>query len=238
METITKNAIKPSLFFSACTIMLTASAPAQTAIIINEIDYDQAGSDIAEFIELYNTSPGPVSLSGYSIDLVNGSSGSTYNSFDLNSHSIDANGYLVLCGDATTVANCTINLASSSWLQNGGSDGDAIALLREGTLVDSVVYEGIGNHLASLAEGGSFASADSSSITASIARLPNGTDTDFNAGDFGSACLTPGGSNIGGSGDCSIPVNPVPVPAAAWLFGSGLIGLIGISRRNRHHLPA
>jgi hypothetical protein len=26
-------------------------------------------------------------------------------------------------------------------------------------------------------------------------------------------------------------VNPVPVPAAAWLFGSGLLGLIGVARR-------
>ena len=28
-------------------------------------------------------------------------------------------------------------------------------------------------------------------------------------------------------------VNPVPVPAAVWLLGSGLLGLIGIRRRNR-----
>ena len=27
------------------------------------------------------------------------------------------------------------------------------------------------------------------------------------------------------------PVNPVPVPAAAWLFGSGLLGLAGVARR-------
>ena len=28
-------------------------------------------------------------------------------------------------------------------------------------------------------------------------------------------------------------VNPVPVPAAVWLFGSGLIGLIGLARRKK-----
>jgi hypothetical protein len=31
--------------------------------------------------------------------------------------------------------------------------------------------------------------------------------------------------------DFSIGVTAIPVPAAAWLFGSGLIGLIGLARR-------
>jgi len=30
-----------------------------------------------------------------------------------------------------------------------------------------------------------------------------------------------------------VDVNPVPVPAAVWLFGSGLIGLAGIARRKK-----
>ena len=32
-------------------------------------------------------------------------------------------------------------------------------------------------------------------------------------------------------GDMSVNVSEVPVPAAAWLFGSGLVGLIGLARR-------
>ncbi len=36
--------------------------------------------------------------------------------------------------------------------------------------------------------------------------------------------------NLGG---ISLNISSVPVPAAAWLFGSGLIGLIGVARRSR-----
>jgi len=31
-----------------------------------------------------------------------------------------------------------------------------------------------------------------------------------------------------------VAINPVPVPAAAWLFGSGLLGLLGIARRTKY----
>jgi hypothetical protein len=36
--------------------------------------------------------------------------------------------------------------------------------------------------------------------------------------------------NIGGF-ELVIDVTPVPVPAAVWLFGSGLLGLVGVARR-------
>ena len=34
-------------------------------------------------------------------------------------------------------------------------------------------------------------------------------------------------------GTVGVTVNPVPVPAAVWLFGSGLIGLVAMARRKR-----
>lgn len=45
------------------------------------------------------------------------------------------------------------------------------------------------------------------------------------------------GVNVGGSGvreiNGRIHISAVPIPAAFWLFGSGLLGLIGISRRKK-----
>lgn len=35
-------------------------------------------------------------------------------------------------------------------------------------------------------------------------------------------------------GAIGLIVNPVPVPAAAWLFGSGLLALAGVARRRKH----
>jgi hypothetical protein len=215
----------------AGTLCMSTATSAHAAIVINEIDYDQPGSDTAEFVELFNSSVNSVSLDGYTLDLINGSNGSSYNTFDLSGLTIPANGYLVLCDNTLAVANCDRDIAASGWIQNGGADGDAIALSFVSALVDTVTYENTGSYLGYYAEGNSFAGDDSNTITMSIARLPNGMDSDFNAADFGSACITPGSANIGGTGDCSFSVSPVPVPAAVWLFGSGLVGLIGVSRR-------
>lgn len=231
MDIKLKHTINPVNAVGTGVLLLGLEASCHAAVIINEIDYDQPGSDTAEFIELFNPDINPVTLDGYSLVLVNGSNGSSYSAFDLAGLTMPAKGYLVVCGDTQAVANCTIDVSTGGWIQNGGSAGDAIALLLGNMLVDSAAYENIGSFLGQYGEGNSFTLPDSNSITMSVARLPNGTDTNINASDFNSACITPGSANISGSGDCSVSLNPVPVPAAMWLFGSGLIGLMGIGRR-------
>jgi predicted extracellular nuclease len=112
------------------------------AIVINEFDYDQPGSDTAEFIELFNTGNTAVSLDDYTIKLINGSNASTYRTINLSGLSINTNEYFVICNDAGTVANCNYNFtSSSSWLQNGSPD--AITLFENNSLLDSVSYEGL-----------------------------------------------------------------------------------------------
>ena len=56
---------------------LAASAPQalSTTVVINEVDYDQAGTDAAEYLELKNVSSSAIALDPYVVELVNGASG-------------------------------------------------------------------------------------------------------------------------------------------------------------------
>ncbi len=198
------------------------------AIVINEIDYDQAGTDIAEFIELFNSGTSAVPLDNYSVDLINGSTSLSYRTIDLSGFNIAANGYFVMCGDTSLVANCDYSFTTTSgWFQNGAPD--AVGLYENTNLLDSLSYEGI---LLPFTEGEVMSISDNNSDIVSIGRSVDGMDINNNLLDFKLGCITPGSANIAGSGNCSTSgVSPVPVPTAIWLFGSGIIGLVGLARR-------
>ena len=215
---------KPCLLALACSF----SAASHAAIIINEIDYDQAGIDTAEFIELFNTGTATIPLDNFAIELINGTTSSSYRSIDLSGFNINAEGYFVICSDATTVANCDYSFTTSnSWFQNGAPD--AIGLFENSALIDSLSYEG---GLSPFTEGGILTVSDNNSDVVSIARIFNGFDSNDNAADFQLGCITPGSANIAGMGNCSvITPSAVPLPASVWLFGSGIIGLVGLARR-------
>ncbi len=51
------------------------------------------------------------------------------------------------------------------------------------------------------------------------------------AGDFGN---DPNKIKLKGSKGGATAVTTIPVPAAVWLFGSGLLGLVGVARRRKH----
>ena len=225
-----KTGLKKAEFIKSCLLALGCgfAAASHAAIVINEIDYDQAGIDTAEFIELFNTGTTDISLDNYSIMLINGTSASSYRNIDLSGFNISAEGYLVICSDTTAVANCNYSFTTSdSWLQNGSPD--AVGLYENDNLIDSLSYEGA---LLVFTEGNVLSISDNNTDIVSISRISNGMDSDDNAADFQLGCITPGSTNIAGTGDCSaIVVSAVPVPAAAWLFGSGIIGLVGMARR-------
>jgi hypothetical protein len=47
-----------------------------------------------------------------------------------------------------------------------------------------------------------------------------------------------GSATLSSAGTLTITGNPVPLPAAVWLFGSGVLGLIGVSRRRKAAVEA
>jgi len=121
-----------------------------TNLVINEVDSDTPGTDVLEFVELYNKSNQSQTLTGLVLVFYNGGDISSYRTIDLSGHTIPANGFFVVGNPG--VAGVGITFANGT-LQNGA---DAVALYAAepsqipngtqvtsagGTLVDAVVYD-------------------------------------------------------------------------------------------------
>ncbi len=177
-------------------------APTAKELVINEIDYDQPGTDAAEFVEIRNNDSVSVDLSAYSLQFVNGNGGAVYDTINLPAVSLAAGDYFVVCANAATVANCDLDDSpDTNFIQNGAPD--AVALYFGSTLIDTVSYEG--DTVAPYTEGsGAGLVDDGASATEGISRCANGSDTDQNNVDFSLREITPGTANA-----CSIPVSEV-----------------------------
>ena len=124
------------------------SPPITSNIIINEVDSDTPGADVAEFIELYDGGVGNTSLTGLVVVLFNGSNDLSYGAFDLDGRTTDANGYFVLGNPGVTGVDFTF---TAGLLQNGADavaiyQGDATSFpnntpVTTTNLIDAVVYD-------------------------------------------------------------------------------------------------
>ncbi len=180
---------------------LLGAAPGHAQLVVNEIDYDQIGSDTAEFLEILNVSGAAVDLGPYSVVLVNGSIGAVYQTVDLPAVQLAAGDYYVLCEDAGTVANCDLDILNS--IQNGAPD--AVAIENQGAIVDTVSYEG---DTAGYVEGSGVGLIDLGATgfeNSGISRFPDGVDTDSNNIDLSPRCITPGSANVADDTNCPEP---------------------------------
>ena len=178
-----------------CVLALFFTGPVAAQLVINEIDYDQAGTDAAEFVEIKNVSGGPVDLTGYSVELVNGSSGAViYNTIDLPSVSLAAGDYFVVCANAGTVANCDLDDSpDTNFIQNGAPDAVGLRNAAD-ALIDAVSYEG--DTGAPYTEGSGTGLVDNSGDDDfGISRIPDGADTNQNNTDLDFCAITPGEAN-------------------------------------------
>jgi hypothetical protein len=177
--------------------------PGDGPLLITEIDYDQMGTDSAEFVEIHNPSRAAVSLVGLSLELVNGNGGDVYRRFALSDAAdrLEAGGYLVVGALAVTSAlpagvpsipfNPNVADLNNSVLQNGP---DAVRIVdAAGGLIDAFGYEG---DVAGATEGDFLSGDPGNERPQSASRCPVDADTNDNATDFRYVTPSPGLASI------------------------------------------
>ncbi len=171
----------------------------QDQIVINEVRYNDSGTDDITFVELKG--PPGTSLDGLILVGINGSNGQEYNSIDLTGYSIPADGYFVIA-QTDQVPNYDMINPNVDY-QNGPdnivlrySSGQVIDALGYGDFSGGAFFAGEGDP-APLAFGDEY----------SLSRCPDGSDTNNNAIDFVVTSATPGESNY-----CDITPTPSQTP--------------------------
>ena len=117
-------------------------------------------------------------------------------------------GAIDVTGDTSAQGKIQLNWDVSpdtNLIQNGSPD--AVALVVNGTVIDTVSYEG--NTAAPYTEGSGSGLADFASISfGGISRFPDGVDTDQNDVDLSRRCITPGEANTAQDTGCTDPNAP------------------------------
>ncbi len=188
---------------------ITGGAKVST-LVINEVDYDQVGTDNDEFLEIYNSGTSAYPLAGLAVVLMNGNNSVEYNVIDLSTAgpSIPAGGYLVVHSSTVIIAPGALSVqfaAASNNIQNGAPDGIVLVDLVSPMVLDALSYEGsiVGGVITGFAEvvnlvEGTPATAVDDNVTPGLVlvRSPNGTDTDDADSDWTTSTTpTPGSAN-------------------------------------------
>ena len=157
-------------------------------VVLNEIDYDQVGADADGFVELYNAGLGAAELDGLALVFVDGADGGEYLRKPLTG-ALAPGAYLVVPVEA----------------QNGAPDG--VALFDTATRASSTRSRtkarssarssGRSPTRSSRAPRCRRPSPTRTRSTGSLARIPNGSDTDDAATDWAfTTTVTPGEANV------------------------------------------
>ena len=192
---------------------------AQGAPWINEFHYDNAGTDVGEFVEV--AGPAGLNLAGYQLVAYNGTGGASYQTVNLSGVLPDQGG----CVGALSFA--------FAGLQNGSPDG--IALVNAGgQLLEFLSYEG--SFVGVGGPAGGIASTDigvqeltTTPIGLSLQRQGSGSGAAAFAAWAGPLAQTPGAANLGQTfqGGCPGSVQPygcgINPPASLLYLGGNLV---------------
>ncbi|MBX3723862.1 MAG: Ig-like domain-containing protein [Turneriella sp.] len=188
-------------------------------VVINEVHIAPASAS-EEYVELYNTTASPISLNGATIWYK--SAAGTPGQASTLTGVIPANGYYTLLRVASpTGYTCSGTLQTSGWGNSGlGNSAGAVVLTVDGTAPTATTDAGVrdvaqwGTNSADWGEGGTTGPVPSANKT--IARAPNGIDTNKNGVDFipsTAANGTCGAANW--AGDSTAPTISSTTPANA-----------------------
>jgi predicted extracellular nuclease len=181
----------------------SAFANPTTTVFINEIHYDNAGTDAGEAVEV--AGPAGTDLTGWSLVLYNGSGGASYATIALSG---------VLANQQGGYGTLSFAIVG---IQNGAPDG--IALVNSGTLVQFLSYEGAFTGVGGAAngvlstdigvsQGGSGAVGNSLQLSGSGSTYGNFTWAAEQANTFGNP-------NTGQTFVVSGPTNPIGAGSAS-----------------------
>jgi hypothetical protein len=214
---------------AAICAILFATASSRAAIIINEVQYDDAGTDNREYVEIYNSGPAAVDISGWTVI---GRDVTTTNSSAVvpAATNLAAGAYYVVGNTAVLNVN---QVVAGDFLEN---DIESIEVRDAGgALVDALIYEsnkGIagnltGSGLPAETGPGFFGNAGTgpdlaNNTTVSVGRFVDGRDTNNNGRDFGMRPSTPGTSNNTGFMTQYTPPDPT-----GQTVGNTVPGLVG-----------
>lgn len=193
-----------------------------SSVFINEFHYDNAGTDIGEFVEV--AGPAGTDLSGYSLVLYNGAGGGAYDTRPLGG---------ILPDDTGSGFGFLVEGLPTNGLQNGAPDGFALVAPGDAVL-QFLSYEGsftaAGGPAAGLTSVDVGVSEDFSTPMGQSLQL-GGTGTTYADFTWQSALAqTPGAVNANQTFD---PPEVVPLPAALPLLLAGLVALRALARPRR-----
>lgn len=228
------NRICKKLALVAAFVIATSSVAqsVHASLIISEVAPWSSGNSPlgADWFEVTNTGSSAMDITGWKMD---DNSHSFTKAVNLNGISSIAAGESVIFIESSSPSSA-VSAFEALWfgstvpagLQIGTYSGSGVGLSTSGDEVN--LYNAAGALQASVAFGES-PSGPSFSTFNNTAGLDNATITQLSAIGVNGAVAANGDANeIGSPGNA---VAPVPVPAAVWLLGSSLLGLIGLRRR-------
>lgn len=187
-------------------VTLASFSTLNAQVVINEVEYDQPGTDNAEFIELKNIGTEEFPVSDLRVVLVNGNNGGSevYRTIENAAWpALPSGAFFVICANEGLTLNCDhVATPTTNLVQNGSPDAIALVRISSEEIIDALSY---GGSVPGYTEGNGTTLEDTNEQDGiSLCRFPDGADSDDNSMDFVLGCPTPGVANLVDPVNCDV----------------------------------